>query len=66
MEQYSKKRISLNEFNNIETKNEIIYELIDGIVLMSPRPNYRHQEIMGNLYLKRQVLQNIYRSRTRV
>ena len=52
MEQYSKKRISLNEFNNIETKNEIIYELIDGIVLMSPRPNYRHQEIMGNLYLE--------------
>lgn len=52
MQEYSKNKISLNEFNNMETKDEIKYELIDGIVLMSPRPNYRHQEIMGNLYLE--------------
>lgn len=50
-QQYSKKRFSLTEFNNLETKDEIKYELIDGIVLMSPRPNFRHQEIMGNLFL---------------
>lgn len=52
MQQYSKKKISLHEFNNIETKDELKYELIDGFVLMSPRPNYRHQEVMGSLYLE--------------
>lgn len=52
MEQYFKKKYSLVEFNNLEAKNENKYELIDGIVLMSPRPNYKHQEIMGNLYLE--------------
>lgn len=52
MEQYSSKRFSLFEFNNLETNDEKKYELIDGIVLMSPRPNYKHQEVMGNLYLQ--------------
>lgn len=51
-QQYSKKRFSLTEFNNLETKDEIKYELIDGIVLMSPRPNYKHQEIMSKLNLE--------------
>lgn len=51
MEQYSNKKFSLFEFNKLETKDEIKYELIDGIVLMSPRPNIKHQEIMGNLFL---------------
>lgn len=49
MEQFSKKKFSLAEFNNLETKDENKYELIDGIVLMSPRPNYKHQEIMSRL-----------------
>ena len=52
MEQHSGKRFSLFEFNNLETNDEKKYELIDGIVLMSPRPNYKHQEVMGNLYLQ--------------
>ena len=52
MEQYSKKKFSLTEFNNLGIKDENKYELIDGFVLMSPRPNYRHQEIMGNLVLE--------------
>lgn len=52
MELYSNKKFSLFEFNNLETSDEKKYELIDGIVLMYPRPNYKHQEIMGNLFLQ--------------
>lgn len=52
MEQFSKKKFSLKEFNKLETNNENKYELIDGIVLMSPRPNYKHQEIMSKLTLE--------------
>lgn len=50
MENYSLKKFSLAEFNNLENKDENIYELIDGIVLMSPRPNIKHQEIMSNIH----------------
>ncbi|MDW5299888.1 MAG: Uma2 family endonuclease [Sedimentibacter sp.] len=52
MELYSNKRFSLFEFNDLKTKDENKYELIDGIVLMSPRPNYKHQEIMSRLNLE--------------
>ena len=52
MEQYSNKKFSLLEFNNLETHDENKYELIDGIVLMSPRPNYIHQQIMSRLNLE--------------
>jgi len=52
MEQYSTRKFSLEEFNKLETKNEMKYELIDGNVLMSPRPNYKHQEIMSRLNLE--------------
>lgn len=52
MEQFSNKKFSLAEFNNLETKEDNKYELIDGIVLMSPRPNYKHQEIMSKLNIE--------------
>lgn len=52
MESYSLKRFSLADFNKMKTNDENKYELIDGIVLMSPRPNVKHQEVMGNLYLE--------------
>lgn len=50
MESYSLKKCSLDDFNNLVTKDEIKYELIDGIVLMSPRPNIKHQKVMSNLH----------------
>jgi Uma2 family endonuclease len=52
MEQYSNKKFSLFEFNNLEANDENKYELIDEIVLMSPRPNYIHQQIMSRLNLE--------------
>ena len=52
MESYSLKKFSLSEFDKMETKDENNYELIDGIVFMSPRPNVKHQGVMSNLHLE--------------
>lgn len=52
MENYSLKKFSLSDFDKMETKDENNYELIDGIVYMSPRPSAKHQGVMGNLYLE--------------
>lgn len=52
MEHQSIRKFSVDEFNNLIKKDNIKYELIDNILFMSPRPNYKHQEIMGNLYLE--------------
>ena len=60
MENYSLKKFSLPEFDKIETKDENNYELIDGTVLMSPRPNVKHQEVMSNLHYE---LRNLLKSK---
>ena len=52
MENYSLRRISLEDFNKLKTKDENNYELIDEIVLMSPRPSIKHQDIMSNLHFE--------------
>ena len=49
MEHYKVKKYSLFEFNNLKKEDNMNYELIDGILFMSPRPNFKHQEIMSNL-----------------
>jgi Uma2 family endonuclease len=43
-------RITLTEFETMEKEKNINYELIDGIVLISPSPSREHQKIAGNLY----------------
>lgn len=50
LEKYSLKKFSLSDFNKMETKDENNYELIDGIVYMSPRPSANHQNIMSNIH----------------
>lgn len=50
MENYSLRKLTLSDFNKMKTNDENKYELIDGIVLMSPRPNMKHQEVMSNLH----------------
>ena len=52
MENYSLRKFSLSEFNKLKNDDENIYELIDGIVLMSPRPNIKHQGVMSNLHFE--------------
>ncbi len=48
MQEFAKGPITINEFENIKTLEGVIYELIDGIVMMS-RPSIEHQKILTNL-----------------
>lgn len=48
MQNFPLKRISIAEFENIKTETGIIYELIDGQVVMS-RPNIQHQRLLTRL-----------------
>ena len=44
------KLYTLDEFEQMTKEEHITYELIDGIVMMSPRPAAKHQLTCGNLY----------------
>lgn len=48
MQNYSFKKTSIADFENIKTENGIIYELIDGQVVMS-RPSVQHQRLLTRL-----------------
>ncbi len=41
---------TLTEFETMPKEEGWNYELIDGLVMMSPRPTAKHQVINGNLY----------------
>lgn len=43
---------SFTEFEAMPKQEGWNYELIDGMVMMSPRPSVAHQSICGNLYVE--------------
>lgn len=48
MQEFAKRPITINEFENMKTQDGVNYELIDGIVMMS-RPSIEHQKILTSL-----------------
>lgn len=44
--------VSLEQFDNLKHKDGYKYELMDGLVYMTPRPNYGHQRISGKIFRK--------------
>lgn len=54
------KPLTLEEFSALEKDESYNYELIDGIMLMSPRPSFEHQNISGNLYYE---LRNVLKTK---
>ena len=40
--------VTPEEFERMDKDERLTYELIDGVVLMSPRPSLEHQKISGN------------------
>ena len=51
--------VTPEEFERMDKDERLTYELIDGVVLMSPRPSLEHQKISGNLYFElRKALAN--------
>jgi Uma2 family endonuclease len=47
-----KNHIDLEQFDKMDHKDGYKYELIDGLVYMSPRPNYGHQRVSGKIFRK--------------
>lgn len=48
MQEFSIKKLSIADFENIQTETGVIYELIDGQVIMS-RPTILHQRLLTKL-----------------
>lgn len=43
-------RITLDEFDQLPEDQRHLYELVDGMVMMTPRPSVIHQSIAGALF----------------
>lgn len=58
------KRHTVEEFELLEKEDGFNYELIDGLILMSPSPSRQHQEISSNLHfnLRSQLINSKCRS----
>ena len=53
------KLYTLEEFERMANEDGLNYELIDGMIMMSPRPALEHQRISGNIYFElRNALKN--------
>lgn len=52
MAMFKPEPITLEEFEAMPKEDGINYELIDGLIMMSPRPNKRHSEIASRLAVK--------------
>ena len=50
--------VTLEEFEQMDKDVRMDYELIDSVVMMSPRPTVGHQMISGNLYYQLRKLLN--------
>lgn len=48
MQEFPKRPVTIKEFENMKTQDGVIYELIDGVVMMS-RPSMEHQRILTSL-----------------
>lgn len=45
-------RVTLEEFEAMKREEGFNYELIDGVVMMSPTPNFQHQRISNKLVFR--------------
>ncbi len=54
------KFFTLEEFEKLPREDGWNYELIDGVVMISPRPSLEHQDISGNIYHE---LRNIFKAK---
>lgn len=48
MQNFSMKKLSITDFENLKTESGILYELIDGQVVMS-RPTIQHQRLLTRI-----------------
>ena len=44
--------VTMAEFEAMEKQEGLTYELIDSVVMMSPRPAVKHQKVSGKTYAK--------------
>lgn len=52
LQEKTSNRMNIDEFNELPEDNSCTYEFIDGELVMQSRPSFKHQKILGKLYLK--------------